>query len=203
MTQTKNTKARRNATKQKDRQGKTEHKQDAGQRVDRRANIITPNSRIKNQGLADEQQGKTENRTNNQTTRASNTRKLTTHKAQTANKPQAKSKTPAGERGTSRSTNGRKKIPTPPLLPTSHPPDPRRSREGRAINKRGVGGILFQKNQKQEEGGRDRQKWATPPVRLGLSGKIPERPRKRSQSVSWNFPREYGWDAPNPIIQGI
>ena len=49
--------------------------------------------------------------------------------------------------------------------------------------------------------------WAIPPVRLGLSGrnsrKIPERPRKRSQSVSWNFPREYGWDAPNPIIQGI
>ena len=49
--------------------------------------------------------------------------------------------------------------------------------------------------------------WATPPVRPGLSGrnsgKIPERPRKRSQSVSWNFPREYGWDAPNPIIQGI
>ena len=32
---------------------------------------------------------------------------------------------------------------------------------------------------------------------------IPERPRKRSQSVSWNFPREYGWDAPNPMIQGI
>ena len=27
--------------------------------------------------------------------------------------------------------------------------------------------------------------------------------RKRSQSVSWNFPREYGWDAPSPIIQGI
>ena len=49
--------------------------------------------------------------------------------------------------------------------------------------------------------------WATPPVRLGLSGgnsgKIPERPRKHSQSVSWNFPWEYGWDAPNPIIQGI
>ena len=49
--------------------------------------------------------------------------------------------------------------------------------------------------------------WAMPPVRLGLSGrnsrKIPERPRKRSQSVSWNFPREYGWDAPNPLIQGI
>ena len=33
--------------------------------------------------------------------------------------------------------------------------------------------------------------------------KIPERPRKRSQSVSWNSRREYGWDAPNPIIQGI
>ena len=49
--------------------------------------------------------------------------------------------------------------------------------------------------------------WAIPPVRLGLSGrnsgKTPERPRKRSQSVSWNSRREYGWDAPNPIIQGI
>ena len=37
--------------------------------------------------------------------------------------------------------------------------------------------------------------WAMRPLRLGLSGrnsrKIPERPRKRSQSVSWNSPREY------------
>ena len=45
------------------------------------------------------------------------------------------------------------------------------------------------------------------PVRLRLSGrnsgKIPERPRKRSQSVSWNSPREYGWDPPNPFIQSI
>ena len=45
-------------------------------------------------------------------------------------------------------------------------------------------------------------KWAMPPVRLGLSGrnsgKIPERPRKRSHSVSWNSPREYGWGAPKP-----
>ena len=32
---------------------------------------------------------------------------------------------------------------------------------------------------------------------------IPERPRKRSQSVSWNSPREYGWDPPNTILQGI
>ena len=36
---------------------------------------------------------------------------------------------------------------------------------------------------------------------------IPEKfrkdPRKRSESVSWNSRREYGWDAPNPIIQGI
>ena len=51
------------------------------------------------------------------------------------------------------------------------------------------------------------QSWAVPPVRLGLPGrnsrKIPERPRKRSQSVSWNSPREYGWDAPNPIIQAF
>ena len=42
--------------------------------------------------------------------------------------------------------------------------------------------------------------WAIPPVRLALSrrnsGKIPERPRKRSQSVSWNSPRENSWDAP-------
>ena len=41
---------------------------------------------------------------------------------------------------------------------------------------------------------------ATPPVRLGLSGgnsgAIPERPRKRSESFSWNSPREYGWDPP-------
>ena len=33
--------------------------------------------------------------------------------------------------------------------------------------------------------------------------KIPERPRKRSQSVSWNSPWEYGWDRPSPMIQGI
>ena len=33
---------------------------------------------------------------------------------------------------------------------------------------------------------------------------FPEKfPRKRYQSVSWNSLREYGWDAPNPIIQGI
>ena len=34
------------------------------------------------------------------------------------------------------------------------------------------------------------------------SRKSPERPRKRSQSVSWNSPQEYGWDPPSPIIQG-
>ena len=48
---------------------------------------------------------------------------------------------------------------------------------------------------------------AIPPVRLGLSGtnsgKIPERPRKRSESFSWNSPWEYGWDPPSPVIQGI
>ena len=40
--------------------------------------------------------------------------------------------------------------------------------------------------------------WAVSPVRLALSGrnsgKTPERPEKRSQSVSWNSRREYGWD---------
>ena len=49
--------------------------------------------------------------------------------------------------------------------------------------------------------------WAMPPVRLGLSGRIPEKFRKDPgnalRAFSWNFPREYGWDAPNPIIQGI
>ena len=49
--------------------------------------------------------------------------------------------------------------------------------------------------------------WAIPPVRLALSGgnsgTIPERPRKRSQSVSGNSRREYGWDPPSPIIKGI
>ena len=43
---------------------------------------------------------------------------------------------------------------------------------------------------------------ATPKMRH-TPGKIPERPRKRSQSVSWNSSREYGWDPPRPIIQGI
>ena len=44
--------------------------------------------------------------------------------------------------------------------------------------------------------------WAIPPVRLGLSGRnsgnFPERPRKRSQSVSCKSSREYGWDPPKP-----
>ena len=35
------------------------------------------------------------------------------------------------------------------------------------------------------------------------SRKMPERARKRSQSFSWNSPREYGWDRPDPIIHGI
>ena len=43
---------RRNATKTKRQTSKTEHKQDAGPRVDRKANNSSPNSRIKNQGLA-------------------------------------------------------------------------------------------------------------------------------------------------------
>ena len=40
--------------------------------------------------------------------------------------------------------------------------------------------------------------WAIPPSTAGtfwkIFLKIPERPRKRSQSISWNSPREYGWD---------
>ena len=85
---------------------------------------------------------KEERKTNKQTTRASNTRKLSKHKTHTINNTKKNnSKTPAGERGMSRPTKGGKEIPTAPLRPTSHPPDPRRSREGRAISKRGVGGI--------------------------------------------------------------
>ena len=45
-------------------------------------------------------------------------------------------------------------------------------------------------------------------LNLSETGPYPQygwdlRPRKRSQSVSWNSPREYSWDPPNPIIQGI
>ena len=40
------------------------------------------------------------------------------------------------------------------------------------------------------------KRWAIPPER-------PERPRKRSQSVSWNSSRECSWDPPSPTIQGI
>ena len=44
----------------------------------------------------------------------------------------------------------------------------------------------------------------TPPVRLGTFWKkFRRKPRKRSQSFSWNSPREYGWDPPNPMILGI
>ena len=50
----------------------------------------------------------------------------------------------------------RERDPRHPLLSTSHPPDPRRSWEGRAINNRGVGGIPFlwprtRDSQKEEE----------------------------------------------------
>ena len=44
------------------------------------------------------------------------------------------------------------------------------------------------------------KQWAIPPARLAHTGRNLERPWKRSQGVSWNSPREYGWDAPNPII---
>ena len=135
---------RRNATETKRQTSKTEHQQDAGPRGDRRANHSSPNSRIKNQGLAYEHQRKKKRKTNKQTTRASNSHKLSKHKTHSVNNTKKnKSKTPAGERGTSRPTKGGKEIPTAPLWPTSHPPDPRRSREGRAISKRGVGGIPF------------------------------------------------------------
>ena len=40
-------------------------------------------------------------------------------------------------------------------------------------------------------------------VNIGNSGKVPERPRKRSQSFSCNSRQEYSWDPPSPVIQGI
>ena len=53
-----------------------------------------------------------------------------------------------------------------------------------------------------------RFEWATPPVRLGLSGrnsgKIPEiLPGNALRAFPGSSPHEYGWDAPSPIIQGI
>ena len=47
----------------------------------------------------------------------------------------------------------------------------------------------------------------TPSRGWDFAEEIPEKnrknSRKRSQSVSWNSPREYGWDPPSPTIQGI
>ena len=127
--------------------------------MDRKANNVplTPGSTTR---VLQEAKQKTKTRTT--LPQASKQRVPATHISyQTQNKhsrqhKENKSKTPAGERGTSRPTKGGKEIPTAPLLPTSHPPDPRRSREGRAISKRGVGGIPFHnlktREQDQEEG---------------------------------------------------
>ena len=71
-------------------------------------------------------------------------------------------------------------------------------------------------DQSPAESGSAASKWGI--TNGGLSGPYPqygwdfpeeipevfrERPRKCSQSVSWNSPRKYGWDPPNPILQGI
>ena len=113
--------------------------------MDRKANNSTPNSRIKNQGLADEQQQKNEKQ-NKQTTRASNTRKLsnqsTKHTQQTTPRNEARPRREQGERVDQ--PKARKRSPPPPSCRLAILPDPRRSREGRAINKRGVGGVPFQ-----------------------------------------------------------
>ena len=124
---------------------KTEHEQDAGPRVDRKANHSSPNSRIKHQGLAFEHQRKKQKQNKQTTKRASNTRKLSKHNKHftktTQRKTKARPRREKGERVDQPKVG--KEIPTAPLRPTSHPPDPRRSREGRAISKRGVGGIPF------------------------------------------------------------
>ena len=91
---------RRNAKKTKRQTSKTEHKQDAGPRVDRKANNISPNSRIKNQGLACEHQHREAKQTNNkQTTRASNSRKLSKHKTDTTNNTKKNKARPRREKG--------------------------------------------------------------------------------------------------------
>ena len=63
---------------------------------------------------------------------------------------------------------GKTEMPTAPLKLTSHPPDPRRSREGRAISKRGVGGIpvssLGTREPNQKEGRKRQTRKAPGPI---------------------------------------
>ena len=88
--------------KQQDRQSKTEHKQDAGPQADRKANNISPNSRIKNQGLACKHQGKKkEKQTNKQhvpATHLSYQSKNNTERT-TERKTKARPRREKGERG--------------------------------------------------------------------------------------------------------
>ena len=100
--------------------------------------LPNPNSRKKRPRVLRQSTNNKRNKAN-KTTRAINTLNLSKHKTHTHTRNNTKQhgKTPAGERFKSQPTTGGKEIPTAPLLSHSHPPDPRRSREGRAINKRG------------------------------------------------------------------
>ena len=153
---------RRNATKIKrtDKARRSTSKTQDHRWTGKPTNVpLTPGSTTR--VLHKAKKGQKDHHINNQTTRASNTRKLSKHNKHNKHTTQKKSsKTPAGERGTSRPTKGGKEIPAAPLLLTSHPPDPRRSREGRACSKRGVGGIPFHSPgtiEPDQRGGRERQ----------------------------------------------
>ena len=91
-----------------------------------------------------------------------------THITHNIKKTKARPRREKGER-VDQPKVGKRFLP-PPLLPTSHPPDPRKSREGRAINKRGVGGIPFlnlgTREQGQELGRRKRTEGPPDPLQI-------------------------------------
>ena len=105
---------RRNATETKRQTSKTEHQQDAGPRVDRKANHSSPNSRIKNQGLASKDQPRKKN--NKQQTKGPATHvsyQSTRHKHQTTQrKTRARPRREKGELGDP--PKARKKSQPPP-----------------------------------------------------------------------------------------
>ena len=92
----------------RDRHSKTEHEQDAGPQLDRKANNSSPNSRIKNQGLAEAKKGQKEkHKTNEQPVPATHLSYLKQEDTQKAT--QRKQKQDPGGRKGSESTNQRQK----------------------------------------------------------------------------------------------
>ena len=83
-----------------DRQSKTEHTQDAGPRVDRKADDRTPNSRIKNQGLAENNNNrkKTKQTTKQHVPATHVSYQNTNHSQQTTQRKEARPRREKGER---------------------------------------------------------------------------------------------------------